>query len=282
MARSKQKPVMNQVVWLTGSASGLGLHLTECFVRRGFRVVATDIDIEQLLAKAQERMWPSEQLSTHKLDVRSGDDWREICDHVLQRWGAIDYLFNIAGVIKPGHLYEVSDMDINIHMDINVKGVMLGCRVVAEQMLQKGTGHIVNIASTAGLAAVPGIGLYSASKFAVRAYTLALAEELRPYDVAVTVVCPDAIETPMLDKQLDFDEAALTFSGGKTLKVEDLERAVFSQILPKKPLEVFLPFERGAMAKVANVFPSVSQYVSQQLRKKGLSELKRRRQNTAP
>lgn len=278
MAKSDRNALKQQVVWLTGSASGLGLHLTDCFVRRGYSVVATDINIEQLLEQAEKRHWPQERLSTHKLDVRNGDDWREICDHVIQRWGGIDYLFNVAGVIKPGYLYEVSDGDINLHMDINVKGVMLGCRVVSEQMLRRGTGHIVNIASMAGLAAIPGIGLYSASKFAVRAYTLALAEELRPYDVDVTVVCPDAIETPMLEKQLDFDEAAMTFSGGKTLTVEDLERAVFAQVLPKRPLEICLPLERGAMAKTANLFPGVSQYISSQLKKKGLSELKRRRQ----
>lgn len=281
MAKSKHMAVKDQVVWLTGSASGLGLHLTECFVRRGYQVVATDINIDALLERAQQRMWPTEQLSTHKLDVRNGDDWREIRDHVLQRWGGIDYLFNIAGVIKPGYLYDVSDNDINLHLDINVKGVMLGCRVVAEHMLTRGSGHIVNIASTAGLAAIPGIGLYSASKFAVRAYTLALAEELRPYQVDVTVVCPDAIETPMLEKQLDFDEAAMTFSGGKTLKVEDLERAVFAQVIPKRPLELCLPLDRGAMAKAANLFPGVSQYISGQLKKKGLTELKRRRQKAS-
>lgn len=280
MAAYKQ-PFANQVVWLTGSASGLGLHLTECFIRRGYRVVATDINIDRLQEIAQERLWPQENLATHKLDVRNGDNWREIRDNILQRWGCVDYLFNIAGVIKPGHLYEVTETDINIHMDINVKGVMLGCRVIAEHMLQRESGHIVNIASTAGLAAIPGIGLYSSSKFAVRAYTLALAEELRPYNVNVTVVCPDAIETPMLDKQLDFDEAALTFSGGKTLKVEDLERAVFAQVIPKRPLELCLPLDRGAMAKAANLFPGVTQYVTKQLRKKGLSELKRRRQKTS-
>ena len=267
-----------KVVWLTGSASGLGLHLTECFIRRGYSVVATDINIDQLLQNAHDRLWPSERLSSHKLDVRNGDDWREILDHIKQRWGGVDYLFNIAGVIKPGYLYAVSESDINIHMDINVKGVMLGCRVLGEHMLQRNSGHIINIASTAGLAAIPGIGLYSASKFAVRAYTLALAEELRPYKVSVTVVCPDAIETPMLDKQLDFDEAAMTFSGGKTLTVEDLERAVFTQVLSHRPLELCLPLDRSALAKAANLFPGVSQFVAKQMKRKGLDELKRRRE----
>ncbi|MCG8671014.1 MAG: SDR family oxidoreductase [Pseudomonadales bacterium] len=280
MARSNRSSIHDKVVWLTGSASGLGLHLTECFVRRGYNVVATDIAIDQLMKVAKERMWPQAQLSLHKLDVRNGDDWREIRDHTLSRWGGIDYLLNIAGVIQPGYLYDVSESDIDIHLDINVKGVMLGCQVVSEHMLQRGSGHIINIASTAGLAAVPGIGLYSASKFAVRAYTLALAEELRPYQVDVTVICPDAIETPMLDKQLDFDEAAMTFSGGKTLTVEDLERAIFSQVIKKKPLELCLPLDRSTMAKAANIFPGVTQYLSAQLRKKGLGELKRRRETS--
>lgn len=269
--------INDRVVWLTGSASGLGLHLTDCFVKRGYKVVATDIAIDNLLQTAKDKMWPEERLSLHKLDVRDDENWRDIREHVINRWGGIDYLFNIAGVIKPGHLFEASSSDIDLHMDINVKGVMIGCQVISEHMLQRGRGHIINIASTAGLAAIPGLGLYSASKFAVRSYTLALAEELRPYDVHVTVVCPDAIETPMLDKQLSFDEAALTFSGGKPLQVEDLERVIFSQVIRKQPLEVCLPFDRGALAKAANLFPGVTQHIFKQMRKKGLSELKRRR-----
>ena len=79
-------------------------------------------------------------------------------------------------------------------------------------MIPLGSGHIVNIASLASLVPSPGLALYSASKYAVRAFSLAAAEELREHGVAVTTVCPDAVRTAMLDKQLDYPEAALTFT----------------------------------------------------------------------
>ena len=81
----------------------------------------------------------------------------------------------------------------------------------------------------------------------------------------------------MLTRQLDYDEAALTFSGRKTLTVADIERVVFAQVIPQRPLEICLPLERAVLAKAANLVPGVTQYFSRQLKKRGLSELKRRR-----
>ena len=73
---------------------------------------------------------------------------------------------------------------------------------------------------------IPGIALYSASKFAIRGFTLALAMEVEQYNVNVTCICPDAVATPMLDLQIDYEEVALTFSGTKPLSAKEIANAV--------------------------------------------------------
>src|SRR5205085_5137897 len=128
-------------------------------------------------------------------------------------YGRVDVLMNVAGYLLPGYIHETSADQIERHMDINAKGLMLGTQAAARVMVRQGQGHIINIASMAALAPVPGLCCYSASKYAVRAFSLAVAQELRPHGVYVTAVCPDAVQTPMLDLQVDYQEAAMTFSG---------------------------------------------------------------------
>lgn len=127
----------------------------------------------------------------------------------------------------------------------------------------------------ASLAPVPGLSLYTASKFAVRGLSLAAATELKPHGVAVTVVMPDAVQTPMLDLQVHYDEAALTFSGDRPLTVEDVERLVLTKVLTQKPLEVAFPLSRGALARAANTAPGVTSLIAPMLLQRGLATQER-------
>jgi len=260
---------MAKVVWITGCASGVGLHLTKAFYKRGYRVVATDVNFDGLTRCAEEHQWASDRVLCRRLDVVSPDDWQTILADVVSIWGKVDYLFNVAGYLKPGFGHQTPIEEIDRHIDINLKGLMYGAQLVAKQMVNQQSGHIINISSMAGLAAIPGLSLYSASKFAVRAFSLAMAEELQAHGVKVTVICPDAIQTPMLTLQEDYEEAAMTFSGPKTLTVEDLERVVFNRVLKKAPVEVMLPIGRGILAKLGNVFPGLTRPLIRHLKQKG-------------
>ncbi len=259
---------MSEVIWLTGCASGVGQHLAKILVAQNHRVVATDLHIAPIEALARAEGWPDSVL-IRKLDVTSRNDWASVFNEVMEKWGKVDKLLNVAGYIHPGYVHETEEHQVDRHLDINVKGVMYGSQLMARHMVRQGYGHIVNIASLAALAPIPGIALYSASKYAVRAFSLALAEELRPLGVHVTVVCPDAIQTPMLALQEDFEEAALTFSGDRVLSVQDIERVVLDDVFGKKPLEVVLPWHRGLLAKLNNHFPWVSSWIAGSLKKKG-------------
>ncbi|GLQ32615.1 SDR family NAD(P)-dependent oxidoreductase [Litoribrevibacter albus] len=260
---------MSSVVWITGCASGLGKHLVEAFYLRGYRVVATDINSGALTRHALTERWPDDSVMCAPLDVTSAEQWSALLSDVLEKWGQIDYLLNVAGYLKPGYAHQQSLDEIDRHLDINVKGLMYGCQLVGQQMTKQKSGHIINIASTAALASVPGLNLYSASKFAVRAFSLAIRHELKPYGVNVSVICPDAIQTPMLTLQETYEEAAMTFSGNKVLKVEDIELLIFDRVIPKAPAEAMIPFSRGVLAKLGNLFPGLTDRLVVFLQEKG-------------
>ena len=129
------------------------------------------------------------------------------------------------------------------------------------------TGHIINISSLAGVAPIPGIALYSASKFAVRGFSIALAYELKRENIYVSVICPDAVNTPMLDLQVPYEEASLTFSGS-TLEPLDISKLVI-KCLKNKPIEITIPIHRGILAKLGNFFPGLAHILVEPLKKLG-------------
>jgi NADP-dependent 3-hydroxy acid dehydrogenase YdfG len=266
------------VVWLTGCASGVGLHLTDAFLARGARVLATDVDLDGMRRAARANEWDSGRLLMRRLDVTDRSAWEALYTELMGYWGRFDMLFNVAGVIRPGRLAEAAEADYDLHMDVNFRGLVHGSQVAARHMRAQGRGHIVNVSSLAGIAPVPGIGLYSASKHAVRAYSLVLAEELKDSGVAVTVVCPDAIETPMLIRQEDYEEAAMVFSGRSPLTVRDISRVIFERILKDRPVEVGIPAGRAFLARMAGAFPAVSRLMSRFMRRRGAREQQARRE----
>jgi len=261
-----------KVIIVSGAAGGIGQELTQKLSAQGATVLATDVD-EVALRKLNTLT----RVQTLVADVRKSEHWEKTFSEA-QALGPVYALINAVGVLKPGYIDKVSAKDIDFHIDINVKGVMLGSAVAAREFKTSGKGHIVNIASLAGVAPIPGIALYSASKFAVRGFTLALAAELKESGVKVTVVCPDAVKTPMLDLQKDYPEAALTFSGSAPLTAADVADAIIAA-LGGDELEITLPFWRGVFAKTASALPGIAPMLIDTLRKAGLENQARYEKN---
>lgn len=231
--------------------------------------MACDVDASALASRHEEDGW-GEKVLERAFDVRAPAAWERAVEACVEAWGGLDVLMNVAGVIRPGWVVDVTTEDVDLHFDVNVKGVVYGTRTGARVMAaQTGGGHIVNIASMASLAPIHGIGLYSASKYAVRGFSLAAAEELRDRGVAVSVVCPDAVRTPMLDLQVDFEEAALTFTAPKFLDPGDVSQLILGKVLTKRPLLVSIPKSRALLARLADLFPGLAHVLSSMLAKKG-------------
>ncbi|MBI3543840.1 MAG: SDR family NAD(P)-dependent oxidoreductase [Deltaproteobacteria bacterium] len=239
---------------ITGAAGGIGKHLAATLRARGATVVATDLQASD---------------GIRQLDVTKPDEWARLLDDVVRLHGRIDVLLNVAGYLKPGWAHEMPAVEVDRHFDVNVKGVVFGTQAAALRMVARGSGHVVNIASLAALMPVPGLALYSASKYAVRAFSIASDRELRPKGVAVSVVCPDAVRTPMLDLQKDYPQAEMTFSGPRVLTVDDVTRVILERVLQTQPTEVFIPAWRGWAARVGDVFPDFAAMLTPLLKKMG-------------
>jgi NAD(P)-dependent dehydrogenase (short-subunit alcohol dehydrogenase family) len=261
------------VTVITGAANGIARRLAlDLLARGGRRLILCDLDEAGL-----GRSFGGTGATLRRLDVARLDDWRGLLNEVLAQHGRLDALCNIAGVIIPGWIYEVDPAAIDRTIDVNVKGVLYGSRLAAEQMVRQGSGHIVNMASLAGIAATPGNSLYCASKHAVRGFSLALAAELRGRGVAVSCVCPGLADTHMLEVQIDRPEAALSFTTGAPLTTEQVS-ALLQRVLERRPVEACLP--SPALAKVSNAFPGLGMRLYRLVASQGLraaARLRRRR-----
>ena len=179
---------MSRRVLVTGGASGLGLALTELLVARGDTVLVVDL--------AEERP-PSvpEGAAYRRLDVRRPQDWDAALAWVRETWGGLDLLVNNAGIATGGRIDVEAISDWERVVDVNLLGVARGCHTFVPLLKEQRNGHIVNVASLAGLVHGPGMASYNATKAGVVAISETLQFELGPWGVDVSVVCPAFFRT---------------------------------------------------------------------------------------
>ena len=256
----------SRVIFVTGCASGIGRSVARRLYDDGHRLAITDVDETSLRRAGEAEGWvdPARTLVL-ALDVRDPRAWRAAMGTVLERWGHLDVLINVAGILVASWAHEATDDDVDRTIDINAKGLMHGTNAALRHMIARKEGHIVNVASLGGIVPVPGLALYSASKHAARAYSIAVGQEARKHNVFVTAVCPTVVATPMMDAQIDRDEAAYTFSGKRALSVDEVTSAIVGRAMVKRPLELILDVPgsgQGLAAKIGNALPTLALWMS--------------------
>ncbi len=239
------------LILITGAANGIGAAIAAMAASQDHRVVAADRDGEALRARWHDQ--PGVQCEV--LDVTDAAAWTALVARIERDMGALDVLINVAGVLRSGQAGELKPEDIDLTLDVNLRGTIYGSNAVAAVMKPRRRGHIVNIGSVASLYATPGNTMYAASKFAVRGFSIAAAGDLRPHGIAVTLFGPGPVKTAMLERQRGDDDAALTFSGSRALSPEEVAAAILGPVLRKRPLEYFLPFRDEVLGKISNAFP---------------------------
>lgn len=261
---------MRKTALVTGAANGIGRALSARLIRDGFQLFLTDVDGEKLTEVFGDQASDSVRLRT--LDVTDANAWQATMVAFVEQFGQIDYLVNNAGVIEPGWSYQMSIESIDSQIDINVKGTLYGIKVAGAQMVAQGHGHIINMVSLAGLTPVPGIGVYVASKHAVKGMSLSAAVEMAPKGVYVSALCPDLVNTHMLDVQLYAEEAQVTFSGNPNpMAPEDIVEEILNVMASKKMI-VSVPRSRGILANFAGLFPSIGKRLYGSMRAKGAKQ----------
>lgn len=204
------KPLYGKTALVTGGARGLGKALCETLCRAGARVVVADLRAEMGEQASQALLALGHQSMHCVVDVSNEQQVGECIRAAQDRFGAIDILINNAGVdfTLPIEELEVAQWDQVIAT--NLRGPFLFCKRLVEQMKPLGSGHIVNITSTAAKRAWPNASAYHASKWALLGFSHALHAELRPHGIKVTAVVAGGMRTPfLLDRFPDLDPTLL-------------------------------------------------------------------------
>jgi NAD(P)-dependent dehydrogenase (short-subunit alcohol dehydrogenase family) len=186
------------VAIVTGGASGIGRALGEALARRGARVILADLQIDLAEDVAARIRTAGGQATAEGLDVTDFDATSRFVQSSFQSAGRLDYIFNVAGIgiVGEARYYQLEDW--NRILDVNLRGVVHGVQAAYPIMLQQGFGHIVNMASGAGLWPSPFVVAYCTTKHAIVGLSTSLRIEAAAAGVRVSVLCPGAVRTPAL------------------------------------------------------------------------------------
>lgn len=189
------KSFKDKVIFLTGGASGFGEALGRELAARGASVVAADIDAKRLDTVVEGINDAGGRAQGKQLDVTDAVAVREAIDTTASEQGRIDYLFNSAGVFLRGEARDTSLELWHRIVNINLMGMIYGVDAAYRHMLKQGHGHIVNMASIAGLVGYPSATAYTTTKHAVVGLSVTLRAEAASLGIRVSVVCPGPVAT---------------------------------------------------------------------------------------
>lgn len=232
---------------ITGAARGIGFATATALLARGARVVIGDRDVA-LGESAVAKLSNTGPVSGYPLDVADAESFAAFLDKARADGGGhIDVLINNAGVMPVGPFLDLTEEAIRSAIEVNFYGVVNGCRLVLPEMVKRRRGHIVNIASVAGMLAVPGQALYAGTKFAVLGFSTALADEYAAAGVEVSCVMPTFTNTELISG---------TRTGGAIAPVEpeDIAAAVVKTI-DKPKTAVTVPYSLRFIAAATALLP---------------------------
>ncbi|MFS4472636.1 SDR family NAD(P)-dependent oxidoreductase [Chryseobacterium sp. T20] len=187
-----------QKVWLiTGASRGMGLEVVKEVLNKGDKVIAVSRNIQHLVQLFGEK---NSDFIALKVDITNDEVVKEAVEKGLEHFGAIDVVLNNAGYYLVGSIEEISDEEFRKTVDVNLFGMANVIRHTMPFLRNKRSGHIINISSNMGYIGYANTGSYNASKFAVIGLSEALAQEVKPFGVKVTVVAPGMFRTGFMSE----------------------------------------------------------------------------------
>lgn len=192
MSSSGKDALKGKIVIITGGARGIGLATAKALAAKGAKLSIGDIDAA-LAAQAAKSL----RGYGGRLDVRDRKSFAAFLSATEKALGPVDVLINNAGIMPAGSFLDETDAISDTQIDINLRGVILGCKLALPGMVERGQGHIINVASMAGVLPVPGLAVYCATKFAVLGLTQSLREEYRDSGVQFSSILPAKVTTEL-------------------------------------------------------------------------------------
>ena len=227
---------MNKIVFITGATSGIGLGCARKFAANGDKLILTGRNATRLSEISNELKAQGTEVVTLKFDVRDREAAQKAIESLPAEWTKIDVLVNNAGLalgLEPEYEGDFSDWDGMI--DTNIKGLLTMTRLIVPGMIERNSGHIINIGSVAGDAAYAGGNVYCATKAAVKALSDGLRIDVASTAVRVTNLKPGLVETNFSNVRFhgDTDRAAKLYQGIKPLTGDDIaDVAVYAANAP--------------------------------------------------
>ncbi|WP_280224877.1 SDR family oxidoreductase [Nocardia farcinica] len=238
--------IAGKVVVITGGARGIGYATARTLRDLGAQVAIGDVDEAKVKESGAEL-----GLDVYgMLDVTDPDSFEAFLDQVERTLGPIDVLVNNAGIMPTGHFADEPDRVSRRILDINVYGVVLGSKLATRRMLERGRGHVINIASLAGVVATPGLATYCASKAAVLALTDTLRLEYRDRGIEFSAVTPTFTNTELV-------AGTAGAKGMRNAEPEEIAAAVAALITT--------PRRRVAVTKLAGRLANLQYYVPEKV-----------------
>lgn len=232
-----------KVAVVTGGARGIGLATAKALMGAGAKVAIGDLD-EVVLKDAATRIGAAYYA---RLDVTDADGYRSFLDDVERELGPVDVLVNNAGIMPVGHVHEESEAVARRMFEINVFGVITGTKRALESMLPRRTGHIVNVASMAGVLYAPGAATYVGTKHAVLGFTETARLEYAASGVEFTAVLPAFVNT-------DLTAGTKGIPGMKTVEPEDVAAGILGALAAPRA-RVYVPKMAGRLARAQQFMP---------------------------
>ncbi|MDQ4013933.1 MAG: SDR family oxidoreductase [Thermoproteota archaeon] len=231
----------NKVAIITGASSGIGYATSLTLSKAGIRVAVGARRTERLQELEKQIIKNNGEILVQKTDVTRKSDCDSLVNTIVEKWGKVDILINNAGLMplsyfKNGKVEEWEQM-----VDVNIKGVLYCTSAVVPYMLEKKSGHIINISSVAGRIVFAGGSVYCATKHAIAALSEGLRKELSPtYNIRVTCIEPGAVETELLESITDesmtgFIQATKNM---ETLRSDDIANAILYAVQAPRHVNV--------------------------------------------
>ncbi|HLG31657.1 MAG TPA: SDR family NAD(P)-dependent oxidoreductase [Ignavibacteriaceae bacterium] len=220
----------NKIVFITGASAGFGKAIAELFAEHKANLIlaARRIDRLRILSAELSKKYKI-KVKIIKLDVRNNDEVIKVISKLGKDWQNIDILINNAGLARGfNKIYEGSEEDWNEMIDTNIKGLLYVTRQILPLMVERKSGHIINIGSTAGHEVYPYGNVYAATKFAVKSLTQSIRLDVLDKDIKVSSVDPGMAETEFSLVRFSGDKkrASNIYKGLKPLQADDVAEAV--------------------------------------------------------
>lgn len=186
-----------RVAVITGAASGIGRETARVLTEAGAQTVISDVNEAGLKATAEHVAGAGAPADIRAADVGRRSDVDALADHAVGTWGRVDIWVNVAGIMVNNPVLDMTEDDLERMLAINLKGVYWGCAAAGRVMKPVGAGSIINMSSSGGETAVPGLSAYSMAKAGVNMLTRTVAKEFGPLGIRANAIAPGWVDTPM-------------------------------------------------------------------------------------